>query len=703
MKRVTWLSWPMLALAIACAMSSIWADDIQITDRFETDHFSSSPGIGNTLILQGGVLSYTGSSSSTIGIADSSTVGFNWGTGGTINVCNEKATLRINNSTTDYYDASSTHHYVDLHKTGNGDLWLVGSAFTFNNGSISNAGSLLVGNNPTSSFSERGNLSFLGNIDIVPGYTGDIIADNIKMSGMISSGNLGNVTDSYTFTIQANSLTVKLDQNYVVPYSVDYTGDPMNYSDLTNPDKWTISTTTFMKGENVTVDLDDPSSVEDYMKKELISRGISITPEIEKQIQTLSNSLEAKSGINTDLISILEEKFSTDEIGVSISHDSENRKVTVTGNLRNQCGSPGAGVENIVNMTTGFIGTAGSQFFMGNTGADLHSRSDYRGQSQNCNCYRSGLLEGWTAWASYAYTSVEARGYGTGASHYDGYDIYRPGVLLGLRRSFDDKTSGGFIFAYTTPELHQEGSINTADNINYNSGIESTDYQLAMHLEHVFDNKWESSIFFGMGSQYMDWRRQIYGYDNNKVFQNNTYAGAVKANTFTATFYLARPIAWTDSIVLRPTIGLDSEHSYVYGFDESGTDVTGSDVNFMAVSQRFHYDRSDHSVNTGRLGLTANYVGPQQRGSMGVRCFYGVQLGGDDAAYLSVEGLNKNTASYSKRYKGLVVGQESLNLGYSMFYYLNAAKTLSASADYNAIFYKNATTQNVSAGVQYKF
>lgn len=673
MKHRIWLAAPLaatLALAFMCVIQSagVAKADIDITENapFSTDDFNNDPGIGNTLVLQGGALSYTGNANQTIGVPDSSTVGFNWGTGGTINVCDENASLTINQGTpvptsssisanTIYYDPSNIDwankrihpdqtlidYYetsnVNFEKTGNGDLVLSGGDYIFNTGSISDAGDLTV---------SAGDLVFTGDVKIVPGYSGTVSANTISLQKTLGPDmeKMGNITDSFTFTLSANFINIQIPN--------DITINIPGYGTFTYA----------AKGEWMSLDT-----------------SYTLDDEIKTQVENL---------------------FASDNLGISIEQVSGAYKVT--GTLRNQCGSPGAGVENIVNMTTGYIGTAGSQFFMGNTGSDLKSVSDYRGQSKDCNCYHKGLLEGWTAWASYAYTSVEARGYGEGAGHYDGFDIYRPGMLLGLRRSFNDKTSGGFIFAYTTPELHQEGTINTADNINYNSGIESSDYQLAMHLEHVFDEKWETSLFLGMGSQYMNWRRQIYGIDDLYQFQNNTYTGGVKANTFTATFYVARPIEWSDSVVLRPTIGLDSEHSYVYGFDESGTDLTGSDINFMTISQRFKYGRSDHSVNTGRLGLTASWLGPQKRGAMSFRLFYGVQLGGDDAAYLSVKGMSE-AASYSKRYKGLVVGQESLNLGYGMFYYLNQAKTLSASCDYNAIFYKNATTQNVSAGVQYKF
>lgn len=357
------------------------------------------------------------------------------------------------------------------------------------------------------------------------------------------------------------------------------------------------------------------------------------------------------------------------------------------------------GLTNVVTQPQ--LGSAGSQFFGGATAGSMSSVST-RGQSKDANqnalhggCGLGSLLDGWTVWGGPSYTSIKADGYMDQGLQKDGYRVNRAGFLGGLRRQFDDKTSGGFIFAYSGPEMSQSGAYESWGT-SYRTDIDMSDYQVAMHLEHVFCDKWEANFFVGTGAQYLDWDRSLYVMGDGAY----NYNGGTKGNTFTFTAYLARPIEINKNFVIRPTIGLDSEHSWLYGFEESGTEGGATGYSSI-VTQRMGYDKISYSRNMARLGLVASSVSDSGRGGMSGRIFYGVALGGDDAASVHMVGLD-NGFDFGN-VEGYAMGNESLNLGYGLYYYLNEAKTLSVSADYNAILYKNATTQNVTAGIQYKF
>ncbi len=419
-------------------------------------------------------------------------------------------------------------------------------------------------------------------------------------------------------------------------------------------------------------------------------------------------------------------KYSSYQEAGASSEDVYNKKIdelnsvwndqdpkVIEQHLRNL--SRGGGLENVTNMNMNQLGSAGSIFWGGanagtgaGTFANMAPAATTRGQSKDDKnkdalhggCGLGSLLDGWTVWGGPSYTSIKANGYGDK----DGFSVSRAGFLGGLRRQFDDKTSGGFIFAYSSPELSQAGDYTDKglssiyDNISYRSRTEMSDYQLAMHLEHVFCEKWEASFFMGTGAQYLDWDRTVF--DNGGVLPASyNYTGATKGNTFTFTAYLARPIEINKNFVLRPTIGLDSEHSWLYGFAESGNDSTYTDLS-DELKQRFRYDKVSYSRNMGRIGLVASSVSDSGRGGMSGRIFYGVALGGEDAPLVTQYALGSGGR---QEISGLAIGNDSWNLGYGLYYYLNSEKTLSISADYNAIMYQHATTQNVTAGVQYKF
>lgn len=233
--------------------------------------------------------------------------------------------------------------------------------------------------------------------------------------------------------------------------------------------------------------------------------------------------------------------------------------------------------------------------------------------------------------------------------------------------------------------------------------MEMTDFQFAGHFEKVFADVWELAAYVGGGTQTMEWERFAnFGPDAGGFYQ---YQADGTGNTLTGTLYLSYRANLNDRWVLRPTIGVDSEHSWLYGFSENAT-VAGAGSESVLLNpymdmfaQNYRYAKTYYNRNTARVGLSLAGDHPTGLAGLNGRVFYGVKLGGDDAPELTY---------YSDAYRwedmaSHEMGDSSLNVGGGGFMHLNRQKTLTATGDVNAIWYKNAQTFNVTGGVTYRF
>lgn len=377
------------------------------------------------------------------------------------------------------------------------------------------------------------------------------------------------------------------------------------------------------------------------------------------------------------------------------------------------------GLDNALDLR-GRIGMAGSAFFSGLTAGGVVTRYQSRFdnedreaasalenvKNENANTTsqtagNSSSSKNRSLWGAFSYTSVESDQYVKGGITYDSYKTTRSGVLTGLKRQFDDTTSGGILFSYTQPESTQGGLYEFDDDVSsgYQTKINMDDFQFALHFEKVIGDAWELSLFAGGGAQTLDWERTVL--DNGKLFSFN---GDSTGNTVTATAYLARRIDLSEHFVIRPTIGIDSEHSWLFGFEENAIGDHGiASDNMIVMSQRYIYDTIQYSRNSGRLGLTTTWSGPRERGGLVGRIFYGVQLGGDDAAFITMKSTSEARQPWEITQEGHTMGGESLNLGMGGYLFLNRDKTLTLNGDYNVLMYKNATSQNATGTVSYRF
>lgn len=308
-----------------------------------------------------------------------------------------------------------------------------------------------------------------------------------------------------------------------------------------------------------------------------------------------------------------------------------------------------------------------------------------------------------SVWAAYTHTSVDGDDYNVGGVTTHGYDLKRSGIVGGIRRQVDATTSAGLFFGLSSPEIQSANALEGGYG-SVGSRMEMTDFQFAGHLDKVLADVWEVNVYVGGGTQTMDWERFAnFGPDAGGLYR---YQADGNGNTLTGTLYLSYRADLNDAFTLRPTIGVDSEHSWLYGFSETAT-VAGAGSESVLLNpymdifaQSYSYAKTYYNRNTARAGLSFIYSNPRH-GLIGLngRVFYGVKLGGDDAPELTY---------YSDAYRwedmaSHEMGESSLNVGGGGFMHLNPLKTLTATGDVNAIWYKNAQTFNVTGGVSYRF
>lgn len=306
-------------------------------------------------------------------------------------------------------------------------------------------------------------------------------------------------------------------------------------------------------------------------------------------------------------------------------------------------------------------------------------------------------------WAAYTHTAVDGDAYEFGGVTTHGYQLRRDGIIGGIRRQIDATTSGGLFFGLSSPEIHSANPLEGGYGV-VGSTMEMTDFQFAGHFEKVLADVWEFSVYVGGGTQSMDWERFAnFGPDAGGFYR---YEAEGSGNTLTATAYLSYRADVNNALTLRPTIGVDSEHSWLYGFNETATLAGAGSGNVLLnpymdmFAQNYSYAKTYYNRNNARAGLSLAYSDPRH-GLVGLtgRVFYGVKLGGDDAPELTYR-------SESYRWEDMAsheMGDSSLNVGGGGFMHLNPQKTLTATGDVNAIWYKNAQTFNVTGGVSYRF
>ncbi|MBQ2820259.1 MAG: autotransporter outer membrane beta-barrel domain-containing protein [Thermoguttaceae bacterium] len=364
------------------------------------------------------------------------------------------------------------------------------------------------------------------------------------------------------------------------------------------------------------------------------------------------------------------------------------------------------GYENVT-MMTGHLGNPTSNFFGGFASMSGMTKRGQEEQEEavspqesSSSSYPQEDPNRWTAWAKYSHSSINVGGYEDDGIWKDSFDVRRTGILTGLSQQLSDTFSASLLFAYSGPELNQHGLYEGSASLGeggYVSNIDMNDFQFALNFKKILARNWVLNTFVGGGAQSLDWKRTLY--ERNTGY---SFSGDTTGNTLTATFYLMKYLQFTENFAVTPMIGFDTEHTWIYGFEEEGIGSTDNTNYYKSQQQCYHYDRVTSRRQTARIGASAAYTNPFQTAGLSVRGFYGRQLSNEDGAIVRMWEVGQVEES-GKEVRGNRIGKDSLNVGIGGYLYLNTLKTLSLTGDYSAIFYDNATTQNVTAGLEWKF
>ena len=299
----------------------------------------------------------------------------------------------------------------------------------------------------------------------------------------------------------------------------------------------------------------------------------------------------------------------------------------------------------------------------------------------------------WELWGGATYTYMKAPGVNGEAGVFHGYRVHRPGFLGGLKRELSDTSSGGIVIVYAAPNFMQQGTADDWDG-GYRVDIDIYDFQVALHYDKKFWENWELSLFAGGGTQWGNWLRVMN--DDGNIYN---YRANSSGNTFTASVYLARTMNITSSMRMSGLIGLESEHSWIYGAPESGVKADSlSNLDLDGAFQPYKCRDIQYSRNTMRLGLRFAYESPWRKLGSNFQIFYGYGMGAESATatIFDAEDIFENNMETSYTVKGLPIGRHSLALGGNLHFFLDDAETLTLQMDYTAVLYQNLTAQNVA-------
>ncbi len=250
------------------------------------------------------------------------------------------------------------------------------------------------------------------------------------------------------------------------------------------------------------------------------------------------------------------------------------------------------------------------------------------------------------------------------------FGIDRPGYKIGWDKRVFQNASVGFQLGFSSPKLRQG-----------DDRVEGSDFQFGVYGGAMVGNYVEMKGFIGFGHQSFKSNRNIYlpGAaiipDGNGGFRpiggaNRTMVshGRFDGDTFNFSFEVSRPL-FLGFTILRPTIGLDSEHAYRYAFTETG-DVTSMKFSRASLSRtRARFGLSletttlDRAIFTGRLG-------------------YSCLLGGTDYAETSGQFVGVYAANQAIR--SVAVGKSYFEAGVGTRIFLNPVKTLALVGNYDA-------------------
>ena len=240
-------------------------------------------------------------------------------------------------------------------------------------------------------------------------------------------------------------------------------------------------------------------------------------------------------------------------------------------------------------------------------------------------------------------------------SNAHGFKIERGGYQLGWDKRVAQNASVGLMLGYSSPTLHQNKDI-----------VEASDFQVGLYGGAMVGYFIEVKGYIGFGHQNYKSSRTV----DLRAIDLTTQTGyaTFDGDTFNFSLEVARPL-FLGFAVLRPTLGLDSEHAFRYGFEESGDSVAMS------------FDRSSISRTRARFAFALETC-TLERAIFSGRLGYSALLGGHDYAKTTAQFVGAYAAPQTIR--SVAVGSSYFDAGVGCRVFLNQSKTLSLLGDYDA-------------------
>ncbi|MDR0705182.1 MAG: autotransporter domain-containing protein [Planctomycetaceae bacterium] len=237
------------------------------------------------------------------------------------------------------------------------------------------------------------------------------------------------------------------------------------------------------------------------------------------------------------------------------------------------------------------------------------------------------------------------------------FGIDRPGYKIGFDKRVAQNTSVGFQLGYSAPKLREN-----------DDRIEGSDFQAGIYGGSMVGSYIELKGFIGFGHQNFKSNRNVYVNLPDYPSQSLVAHGRYNGDTFNFSFDVSRPL-FLGFAILRPTIGLDSEHAFRYSFTETGSPIA------------MKFERSSLSRTRARFGLSLETT-TLDRAIFTGRLGYSALLGGHDFATANGVMVGTNVPSMSVR--SVAVGKSFFEAGVGTKVFLNPVKTLALVGNYDA-------------------
>jgi hypothetical protein len=295
-------------------------------------------------------------------------------------------------------------------------------------------------------------------------------------------------------------------------------------------------------------------------------------------------------------------------------------------------------------------------------------------------------LRNGSVWFDYIGQSIGSPSDGNSSS----YRTHLNGGLLGGEWNLTQHSALGLTVGYGN------GATNSGRD-----KVRTNDYFAGMYFVATPFNQYEVKAYVGLGRQEYTMYHTIY---NSTLKDSNTgqvvgifdkYYGRTDGTTISMSYEVTRPIMITERFIVRPTLGVDTQHAWQAAFTEEVLSSTSGGL--YALS----FDSLHLNHNMVRLGFNTESIGP--RGSLWLRGFYNFNFGGTSYPTSRVR-FTQGGGKFDIR--GADIGWDAVNLGAGFHLWLNADHSASFITDFNTdLFIGNsgASAYGLRVGVMHNF